>query len=66
MNTLGMFGWWGLFTWIPAYLDPVAQGGRGLTALSLTSFLVTASLHRKRLAHDNFGLGEEWLRVVFD
>ncbi|HEY2418427.1 MAG TPA: MFS transporter, partial [Steroidobacteraceae bacterium] len=29
MNTFGMFGWWGLFTWIPAYLVlPAAQGGR--------------------------------------
>ena len=31
MNALGMFGYWGLFTWIPAYLAlPVEQGGRGL------------------------------------
>jgi len=45
VNTFGMFGWWGLFTWIPAYLVlPAAQGGRGLTALSLTSFLVTINL----------------------
>ncbi|HEV2444743.1 MAG TPA: MFS transporter, partial [Candidatus Sulfopaludibacter sp.] len=45
VNTFGMFGWWGLFTWIPAYLVlPAAQGGRGLTALSLTTFLVTINL----------------------
>src|SRR5229473_190104 len=32
MNACGLFGYWGLFTWIPAYLSlPVAQGGRGLT-----------------------------------
>ena len=44
-NTFGMFGWWGLFTWIPAYLVlPVAQGGRGFAALSLTGFLVTVNL----------------------
>ncbi|WP_348263018.1 MFS transporter [Telmatobacter sp. DSM 110680] len=44
-NTLGMFGWWGLFTWIPAYLVlPAAQGGRGFAALSLTGFLVTVNL----------------------
>ena len=31
MNACGMFGYWGLFTWIPAYLSlPVEQGGRGL------------------------------------
>jgi hypothetical protein len=30
------------------------------------SVRVTASLHRKRLAHDGFGEGELWLRGVFD
>jgi MFS family permease len=45
LNTFGMFGWWGLFTWIPAYLVlPASQGGRGMTALSLTGFLVTINL----------------------
>jgi MFS family permease len=44
-NTFGMFGWWGLFTWIPAYLVlPVSQGGRGFAALGLTGFLVTVNL----------------------
>jgi MFS family permease len=44
-NTFGMFGWWGLFTWIPAYLVlPVDRGGRGFAALSLTGFLVTVNL----------------------
>lgn len=44
-NALGMFGWWGLFTWIPAYLVlPTAQGGRGLAILSLTGFLVILNL----------------------
>jgi MFS family permease len=44
-NTFGMFGWWGLFTWIPAYLVlPASQGGRGFAALSLTGFLVTVNL----------------------
>ncbi|MFQ5662716.1 MAG: MFS transporter [Terriglobia bacterium] len=32
MNTATLFGYWGLFTWIPAFLSlPVAEGGRGLT-----------------------------------
>jgi hypothetical protein len=27
VNTFGVFGWWGRFTWIPAYLVlPLAQG----------------------------------------
>jgi MFS family permease len=44
-NTCGMFAWWGLFTWVPAYLVlPTAQGGRGFTSLSLTGFLVTINL----------------------
>ncbi len=44
-NAFGMFGWWGLFTWIPAYLVlPVAQGGRGFATLSLTGFLVILNL----------------------
>jgi len=31
MNAFGMFGYWGLFTWIPGYLAlPESQGGRGL------------------------------------
>ncbi|HEY2469438.1 MAG TPA: MFS transporter [Terracidiphilus sp.] len=44
-NTFGMFGWWGLFTWIPAYLVlPIAQGGRGFATLGVTGFLVTVNL----------------------
>ncbi len=39
MNACGMFGYWGLFTWIPGYLSlPVAQGGRGLSLAKSTSF----------------------------
>lgn len=31
MNACGMFGYWGLFTWIPGYLAlPESAGGRGL------------------------------------
>ena len=36
-----MFGYWGLFTWIPAYLAlPVAEGGRGLDLMKTTTWLV--------------------------
>src|SRR5689334_20630154 len=36
MNFFGMFGWWGLFTWVPAYLSlPVTQGGRGFPASTM-------------------------------
>jgi len=41
MNACGMFGYWGLFTWIPAYLSlPVAQGGRGLDLFQTTTWLI--------------------------
>ncbi len=41
MNACGMFGYWGLFTWIPAYLSlPVEQGGRGLDMLKTTTWLL--------------------------
>ncbi len=45
MNTFGMFAWWGLFTWIPAYLLlPEARGGRGFSGLGSTAFLVVLNL----------------------
>jgi MFS family permease len=45
MNTFGMFAWWGLFTWIPAYLAlPLARGGRNFSTLDFTSFLVVLNL----------------------
>ena len=41
MNACGMFGYWGLFTWIPAYLSlPVSQGGRGLSLVKTTTFFL--------------------------
>jgi MFS family permease len=44
-NFFGMFGWWGLFTWIPPYLSlPVEQGGRGFGVMGTTTLLVTLNL----------------------
>jgi MFS family permease len=41
MNTATLFGYWGLFTWIPAFLAlPAAQGGRALTITQTTLWLV--------------------------
>jgi MFS family permease len=41
MNAFGLFGYWGLFTWIPAYLSlPPAQGGRGLSLVKTTTFFL--------------------------
>jgi MFS family permease len=45
MNAFGMFAWWGLFTWIPAYLAlPLAKGGRNFSLLDFTSFLTVLNL----------------------
>src|SRR5579871_3760879 len=44
-NLFGLFGWWGLFTWIPPYLSlPVSQGGRGFGVMSTTGLLVFLNL----------------------
>ena len=45
MNTFGLFAWWGLFSWAPAYLAlPVAQGGRGFQSFGTVTFIVLLSL----------------------
>jgi MFS family permease len=45
MNTFGMFAWWGLFTWIPAYLGlPISKGGRDFSRFDFTSFLIILNL----------------------
>ena len=45
MNMFGLFAWWGLFTWLPAYLSlPISQGGRGFGLLDRTTFLVVLNL----------------------
>ncbi len=44
-NTFGMFAWWGLFTWIPAYLAlPASQGGRNFNQFDFTTFLTILNL----------------------
>jgi MFS family permease len=41
MNAGTMFAWWGLFTWIPAYLGlPHDQGGLGLSAVKTSSWII--------------------------
>jgi len=41
MNAASMFGWWGLFTWIPGYLAlPVSEGGRGLSILRTSQWIL--------------------------
>jgi MFS family permease len=41
MNSAALFAWWGLFSWIPAYLAlPVAAGGRGLSVAASSGWIV--------------------------
>jgi MFS family permease len=55
MNTSALFGYWGLFTWIPAYLSlPPAQGGRGLSLVKTTTFFLVMCAG-KFLGYATFG-----------
>jgi MFS family permease len=59
MNACGMFGYWGLFTWIPAFLSlPAAQGGRGLDLMKTTSWLVLMGIG-KWLGYTLFGFAAD-------
>jgi MFS family permease len=55
MNACSMFGYWGLFTWIPGYLSlPVSKGGRGMSlAIGTTFYLVLSP--GKWLGYASFG-----------
>jgi MFS family permease len=56
MNTFGMFGWWGLFTWIPPYLSlPIDQGGRGFGTVSTTTLLVFLNIVGMAPGYASFG-----------
>jgi MFS family permease len=55
MNALGMFGYWGLFTWVPSYLKAApADGGRGLSLLDTTGWLLVMGAG-KFLGYSLFG-----------
>ncbi|HVO79587.1 MAG TPA: MFS transporter [Terriglobales bacterium] len=56
MNFFGMFGWWGLFTWIPPYLSlPVEQGGRGFGLMGTTTLLLVLNLVGMFPGYASFG-----------
>jgi len=63
MNTCCLFGYWGLFTWIPAYLSlPPAQGGRGLSLVRTTTFFLVLCAG-KFLGYTAFGFfADAWGR----
>jgi MFS family permease len=56
LNFFGLFGWWGLFTWIPPYLSlPVAQGGRGFGIMGTTTLLIVLNLFGMFPGYISFG-----------
>jgi MFS family permease len=56
LNFFGMFGWWGLFTWLPPYLSlPVEQGGRGFGVMGTTTLLVVLNLFGMFPGYLSFG-----------
>ncbi|HYH00741.1 MAG TPA: MFS transporter [Terriglobales bacterium] len=45
LNFFGLFAYWGLFSWVPAYLSlPVSQGGRGFGLMDTTTLLLVLNL----------------------
>jgi MFS family permease len=56
LNFFGMFGWWGLFTWVPSFLSsPVAEGGRGFDPKQMTIMLVVLNLVGMLPGYASFG-----------
>ncbi len=57
MNTFGMFAWWGLFSWIPAYLAlPASQGGRNFQMVGTTTLLIMLNLAGMLPGYLSFGV----------
>jgi MFS family permease len=55
-NFFGMFGWWGLFTWVPSYLQmPLSMGGRGFDVKTTTIMLVALNLTGMFPGYASFG-----------
>jgi MFS family permease len=56
LNFFGLFGWWGLFQWVPAYLSlPLDHGGRGFSVMGTTSLLVFLNLFGMFPGYLSFG-----------
>ncbi len=56
VNLFGMFGWWGLFTWMPAYLSlPVSRGGRGFGMMGTATLMIILNLVGMFPGYASFG-----------
>ncbi len=62
LNFFGLFGWWGLFQWIPAYLSlPIERGGRGFGIISTTTLLLVLNLFGMFPGYVSFGWVADYL-----
>lgn len=45
MNAAALFGWWGLFTWVPRFLSmPTIEGGRGLSVVQTSAWTIVMQI----------------------
>jgi len=62
LNFFGMFGWWGLFTWVPAYFTLAPErGGLGFSDGQKTVLLVILNLTGMLPGYASFGWVADWL-----
>lgn len=62
LNFFGLFGWWGLFQWIPAYLSlPLGRGGRGFGIMGTTTLLLVLNLFGMFPGYVSFGWIADYL-----
>ncbi len=62
LNVFGLFAWWGLFSWMPAYLAlPVESGGRGFHVMGTSTLLVVLNLAGMFPGYITFGWVADWL-----
>jgi MFS family permease len=59
-NAGTMFAWWGLFTWIPAFLSlPPERGGAGLSILRTSTWIILMQVGMW-LGYVSFGFVSDW------
>src|SRR5205085_12435413 len=62
LNFFGMFGWWGLFTWVPAYFTLAPdRGGLGFSDAQKTVLLVVLNLTGMLPGYASFGWVADWI-----
>jgi MFS family permease len=60
-NAGTMFAWWGLFTWIPAFLSlPRERGGAGLSIMKTSTWIILMQVGMW-LGYVSFGFISDWL-----